>query len=265
MKASLSYTVRVTGGWMRFVIVASGVGIYNLLTSKGDVFYPGIHAFGNMWDVLFRTVSPRPFVLLWAPLFILLILRNFWSPCEVPVLTRVRRRDQWWLGAIVGEGVQALVYVTGIMVVTLVFAAIAFGVSWHWSSLDYYRAPASSSLMLVIAMPPVSGTEPALVALASWALLVLGLWCIGALSSMLALWWKIPWLGMGTTLLMMISSVLPTQILFYILPGSQFVIGRYVNSAGQIVGVFWPVLYGSLVLMASVIVGLKLADNITWS
>ncbi len=232
--------------------------VYAVGTLGFDAFPPGLAATGNVWDVIFNTLSQRPLTLIWAPLFLLVVVRPLGSATESLVVTRLGRRERWWLGDVLAIGGQAVAYLLIITLASWLVGATLASPSWRWSALDLYAEVPHHGQFIALAMPPLRGMAPAAAALVAVALLVLLFWALGVLAHALTLLVRSPWLG-----IVLVEAVLLVA-LFFIgqavrwLPAGQFVLADH-GQHGRLVGLAWSVIYGLAFLALGTLGGAAVA------
>lgn len=264
MRAAIGYSLRLSlrVRWVLLCIVAAFV--YALGTVGEDVFPPGIPVAGNVWDVVFNTLSQRPVTLIWAPIFLLVTMRDLTHPSESLVVTRLGRREQWWLSDIIAIGCQAVAYVIGVTCASWLVGGFLGSFGSRWSALDLYAEKPHVQRFVVLAMQPLQGMSPAVAALGSVVLLVLLLWAIGVLAHAVALVARSPWTGMISVEAILLLALLFIGQWVRWFPAGQFVLADHWNH-GSFTGVPWSVAYGFVLLTAAAWIGMCLTLRETWS
>jgi hypothetical protein len=216
----------------------------------------GVH--GNEWDVLFGTLSERPIVLFWMPMFMFLTSRTFNTPWEAQAVARFRSRISWWASDIIGLAIATIVYVLATAVVALAAGSLYFGRwSWGWSALTRIGGTYA---------PVLHDTAPLPVAVDALALLTLGLWMLATLHHTISFWWSSEWVSLALLIVVIWLPLMFPAVHGVVswTPGTQFVLGEHIAKSA-LAGFAWTIAYGVILACAGAWLGGIRALVVNWT
>jgi hypothetical protein len=248
---SLRASLAVTLGGRRPLILAAGIALLGL--------FEGV---SNPWDILLASTHHKQVDLLVVPLYLLLLTRDLRHPWEALVGLRLRDARRWWMGHVGAAGITAVLVVVGIGILAVVVPLAGDHWTWQWGAWSLDTLGPATMASPTWRIPWLAGLE-------ELGLLALGLWSIGILSHVLALWWRSPWYAWSLLVLLSWGSVAALgtglQTLVWWLPsGSQFCLEYHWTPDGTIVAPGWSILYGSLLLAVASASGCHIARSSPW-
>jgi hypothetical protein len=244
----------VMGGGWRGLALPSGLGLLGLFSrSTGST---------NPWDILLFARRDHEVAIIVIPLYLFLVAQDLRHPWEALVVVRVGRARIWWAGHVAAAGLAAVVVTGGLGVLAVLVAQGAHTWSWQWGT--YGHAVAGGGNLLTTA----GWRVPWRWALAALGLLALGLWAMGVLLQMCALWWRHPFLAWAGVVALTFLAVglegTALQRLILWLPGPQFCLPEHYSSALGYFPASWSVLYGVVLFAGMTGVGVTIAESAPW-
>jgi len=214
----------------------------------------------NPWDGLLSATEQNPVVFIAIPLYLLVTNVDLLRPWEAMVVVRLGTANLWWWAHVFALGLVAVVMSLGLAVLSGVVAVVSGHWSWEWGAFGRHSAyPA------VLAQAP--WTIPWHWSLDALTYLALGLWAVGVLRHVLALWWRGPWIPWLMTVALGFASKALSNTLaqgaVWWLPGSQFSFYYHWTPTGsRTLG--WTLLYATCLILVATTMGLVFAQRPRW-
>lgn len=196
-----------------------------------------------------------------ARLYYLIIVNvDLLDPSQTLTLVRLGSVRIWWWTHVATDGAVAVLLAADPAVLSVAVALAAHRWSWHWGTFG------------------LNSATPAVLALAPWTVawrwslealgyLVLGLWAMGVVRDVLAIWWRGPWLAWLTAVALGLASfalnLTFAHVAIWWLPGSQFSFTEHWTSQGS-TALGWTLGYTALLLGTAAVAGLVLAEQSRW-
>jgi hypothetical protein len=246
MRSACRYRCQMTWGGRR---ILWGVAFLGALS----FFAPS----WNPWDLVASTTSLRPVALVIIPGYLWWVSNDLSHAWEGMAVLRIGSRRRWWIADLVSLGVAALVLTVGLTGAAVVAALVHGGWSWDWGPFVQSQH-----------LPALRAYPPATWALEAVVLLSMGLWAMGAVLHVLALWWRslwLPWVAlMLPDLLAVTFPGTSAPVLTWGLPGPQFGLLVHFSLFGT-VNPGWSIGYAVGLLGVAVWVGLRMTERYAWS
>lgn len=215
--------------------------------------------FRNPWDLLLYATFDSEINLILIPLYLFLMLRDLRHPFEMLVVVRLGRTRSWWVSRVLAAGTSAVFLALSLLVMAVGVSLATHGWSWHWGPWSRLKF---GPLLLNLGWRVAWRTS-----LEELGLLALGLWAMGVLLDVLALWWRSPWLAWIVVVgLSFVSFALESTPVVWAVPGVQFSWVLHWGGAGySFVSPMWTIAYGLALLLAATGTGAALCQRRPWA
>lgn len=214
----------------------------------------------NAWDIMESATTSNAVVFVVIPLYVTILNIDILHPWQSLTAIRMASVARWWSVQIATAGAMALLLGVGLALLSVSVAMGSHRWTWQWGTYGRNSEPPAR-----LASPP--WVVPWHWSLEALLYLVLGLWAIGVLRHVLALWWRAPWLAwLAMVALAFMSQALTHtagQALVWWLPGAQFSYWYHWGTT-QPYALAWTLVYSIIVIGVAAGVGLLIAQRSRW-
>lgn len=240
---------RIWGGWRPLLLGA-------LLA-----FQWGTASFWNPWDMIAAGTLRNQITLLIIPAYLLLLVRDLRHPWEALVGVRAGSGEAWWGAQVLAAGATAVVLTVAMVVLFFSLALASHHWAWWWSR-------SALALEFLVNAHVIATWAPWWWCLDALALLALGLWAVGGVWMVLALWWRSGW---AAWLVVMMLCLIPSELMgptpggfvVWLLPGAQFSMIQHWVFPGS-PSPTWSIGYAVVLLAGTTLLGRRLVRTPPW-
>ena len=214
----------------------------------------------NPWDILLNATDQNSYVFVVIPVYLLILNVDLLQPWHRLTALRMRSSRTWWWAHVLTAGAIAVLMAIGLVGLTVLVGTVSHQWSWQWGTFGQHSEPPA-----VLANPPWN--VPWHWGLLALGYFTLGLWAVGVMRHMVALWWRAPWL----TWLALMTLALTSRALngtaahaaIWFLPGAQF--SYWFHWTGSRAHALrWSLGYGTVLWGLATLAGGLLAGRARW-
>ncbi len=232
-----------------------------LLVAIGMVLIWTMGRYTNPWDLLAYATDDHELLLIVFPLYLLLLYHNVRHPIEALLTVRMGQARTWWMTQVVAAGVTAVLVALSVTTLVIIVPLVTHAWSWHWGPNMHFRMGSAILATPTWRIPWRWGLE-------SLSLMAAGIWSLGILMYVLALWWRSPWLAWIVVILLnyltLVIKATPAQFLVWIMPGIQFSLALHWMNPQHPIAPALSFGYALALLVAMTGVGVVIVEASPW-